>query len=231
MPEGFNEKKNRFKILGQDSLSQGKEKIPYQNVLCFVFSVWFLMKEREIAQPAHNVRTTLYGRCYEAKTLKWRQNSVDLTLCVAGNESGLWCTCLRVWWNSIRDFQQQLIKLLFYLIIHGFWFHFVFFFIFLKQPLWVKTKGFLFIADIGYNLRQLLYCLRMSLWRKGMLGVRATTSSSHKSKTKKKLLTSCRRSWISWFPLSISFNFFCFSTHRCIKDLRIDNKMNNPQSF
>ena len=38
------------------------------------------MKKR--TQTAHDVETTLYGRCNDIKTLKWRRNNVILTSCV-----------------------------------------------------------------------------------------------------------------------------------------------------
>ena len=49
---------------------------------------WWLLKKginillfSILTQQAHDVRTTLHGRCYDVKTLKWRRYNVVLTSC------------------------------------------------------------------------------------------------------------------------------------------------------
>ena len=48
---------------------------------CGISSCLSVIRVIILSQPAHNVRTTLYGRWCDLKTLKWRPYDVFLTSC------------------------------------------------------------------------------------------------------------------------------------------------------
>ena len=54
------------------------------------------------SRPAHNVRTTLYRRCYDFKTFKWRRCNIVLTSCTAWDRENSIMNAMNININNIN---------------------------------------------------------------------------------------------------------------------------------
>ena len=69
-------------------------------------AIFDMLKQNQQIQLAHNVKTTLYGRCNDIKILKKRRNNVVLTSCARCGRLIIICSYVTLTWSTVSGFRS-----------------------------------------------------------------------------------------------------------------------------